>query len=98
MSELFILLHFVRTYIDDLLVITKQSFDNHLEKLELVLKLIQKAGLKINAEKSEFCMEEVEYLGFMINRQVIRSIQKKVDAILKISLPKSASNYVGLLA
>jgi hypothetical protein len=38
MSELMEGLDFIQTYIDDLLVITKESFDDHLEKLDLVLQ------------------------------------------------------------
>jgi Reverse transcriptase (RNA-dependent DNA polymerase) len=38
MSKLMEGLDFVRTYIDDLLIITKESFDDHLEKLDLVLQ------------------------------------------------------------
>ena len=47
-------LEFVRAYIDDLLVITKGDWDDHLDKLEEVLKCLQKAGLKVNAKKSFF--------------------------------------------
>jgi uncharacterized protein (DUF3820 family) len=38
MSKLMEGLDFVQTYIDALLVITKESFDDHLEKLDLVLQ------------------------------------------------------------
>jgi len=43
MSELMDGLAFVRTYIDDLLCLTKGTFSDHLEKLELVLQRLQKA-------------------------------------------------------
>src|SRR5210317_690650 len=54
MSELMADLGFVRTYIDDLLVITSSSFEDHLEKLEQTLTRLQKAGLKVNISKSKF--------------------------------------------
>ena len=41
-------LEYVRAYIDDLLVITNGSFDNHLDKLKIVLSKLRKAGLKVN--------------------------------------------------
>ena len=41
MSNLFSDLEYVRTYIDDLLVITKGSLDDHLEKLEIVLNKLR---------------------------------------------------------
>ena len=46
MSNIFADMDFVREYIDDLLITTCTSFQDHLEKLELVLKKLQKAGLK----------------------------------------------------
>ena len=54
MSTLMQDLEFVRAYIDDLLVITKGSLDDHLEKLDEVLARLREAGLKVNAKKSFF--------------------------------------------
>jgi hypothetical protein len=51
----------VRAYIDDLLVITNGSFEEHLAKLDVVLGRLRRAGLKVNAEKSKFCTGELEY-------------------------------------
>ena len=45
---------YVRTYIDDLLVINNGDWNNHLNSLEAVLKRLQEAGLKVNAKKSFF--------------------------------------------
>ena len=63
MSELFDGLEFVRTYIDDLLCLTKGTFEEHLEKLKRILARLQRAGLKVNANKSFFARSELEYLG-----------------------------------
>ena len=51
MNNLFDGLDYVRAYIDDLLVLTKGDFDDHLSKLERVFTRLQKAGLKVNAKK-----------------------------------------------
>jgi hypothetical protein len=50
MSELMETLEYVRAYLDDLLCISKLSLEDHLEKLEEVLRQICDAGLKVNAE------------------------------------------------
>jgi methanogenic corrinoid protein MtbC1 len=63
MSDLMQHLDFVRAYLDDLLVISSATLDDHLEKMEVVLKLLSDKGLRVNAEKSTFCAEEIEYLG-----------------------------------
>jgi hypothetical protein len=49
MSELMVALEFVRTYLDDLLCITKASLDDYLDHLRLVLTRLREEGLKINA-------------------------------------------------
>jgi len=68
MSEVMVTLDFVRTYLDDLLCITKTSLDDHLDHLRLVLTRLREAGLKINAPKSKFCAEETEYLAYILTR------------------------------
>ncbi len=63
MSELMESLEYVRAYLDDLLFISKLSLEDHLEKLEEVLRRLCDAGLKVNAAKLTFCALEIEYLG-----------------------------------
>jgi hypothetical protein len=59
-------LEYVRAYIDNLLVITKSSHDDHLGKVEHVFIQLHNARLKINAAKSFFCAQETEYLGYIL--------------------------------
>ncbi len=40
---------------DDLLIITREMLDEHLQKMETVLTRLRDAGLKVNAAKSSFC-------------------------------------------
>ena len=46
MSELMAALEFVRTYLDDLLIISKARLSDHLEKLRMVFTKLQGAPLK----------------------------------------------------
>ena len=64
MSKLMVGLEFARAYLDDLLLITKSDFDEHLDQLEQALTRLSAAGLKINASKSSFCQTELEYLVY----------------------------------
>ncbi len=89
MGNLMAALEYVRAYIDDLLVITKSSHDDHLGKLEQVFIRLCDAWLKINAAKSFFCAQEMEYLGYILTRSGIKPQPKKVQAILALNLPKS---------
>jgi hypothetical protein len=44
----------VRAYIDDVLILSKDSFEGHLNQVRIVLSRMAKAGLRINAKKSNF--------------------------------------------
>jgi hypothetical protein len=48
MLELMESLEFERVYLDNLLCISKLSLEDHLEKLEVVLRQLCNAGLKVN--------------------------------------------------
>jgi hypothetical protein len=61
-------LEYMRAYIDNLLVTTKSSHDDHLDKLEQVFIQLHDAGLKVNAAKLFFCVQETEYLGYILTR------------------------------
>ena len=59
-------LEFVWTCINDPLVLTKGTFDDHLGKLEWVLCQLRKAGLKVNGNEAFFAKTELECLGHWI--------------------------------
>ena len=50
---------FIRAYINELLIITKRDWSNHLEKLELTLQKIKDNRLKCNTNKSFFGQTEI---------------------------------------
>ncbi len=100
MSELMDGLEFVRTYIDDLLCLTKGSFEDHLTKLEQVFIRLSQAGLKINANKSFFARPELEYLGYWITREGIQPMKSKVEAIMRLAPPKNRKelrSFIGIV-
>ena len=62
MSKRMRTLEHVCIYIDDLLVITMSTYDNHLDKVDAVLNLLQLAKLRVNVKKSHFALYKIEYL------------------------------------
>ena len=66
------------------LVISNSTFDDHLCQLGTVLQRLCRAGLKINAEKSSFFSPEIEYLGFLLIKERIKLVQKKIQAVLDL--------------
>jgi hypothetical protein len=84
---------YVKTYLDDLLILTNSSFKHHPLKLEMVLARLSIAGMRVNISKSKFFAEQIKYLrqGYWITRQGIQPIRNKVEmnAILNIKAPKT---------
>jgi hypothetical protein len=68
MSTLMQDLEYIRTYINDILCLTKGTWEDHLEKLDKVFAKLLVAGLKVNANKSSFGVMALEYLGYWITR------------------------------
>ena len=64
MSKLTQDMEYVKTYLDDLLILANKTFKDHLLKLELVLERPSTVGMRVNASKSKFFAEEIEYLGY----------------------------------
>jgi hypothetical protein len=91
MSKLVQDMEYVKTHLDDLLILTNSSFKDHLLKLEMVLARLSTAGMRLNISKSKFFAEQIEYLGYWITRQGIQPIRNKVEmkAILTIKAPKT---------
>ena len=89
MSELMCTLRFVRTYLDDLLILGTGDIEDHLRQLEMVFQKLDRSGLKIHAEKSKFCGDQVGYLGYDITRNGLKPQIKKIQAIKSLGVPKN---------
>ena len=99
-NDLFYGFEHIQANLDDVLLTTKDTWDNHLEELERVLLRIAEAGLKVNADKSFFGRFECEYLGYWVTRDGIRPLAKKVEAVANLAPPKSVKQvrrFVGLV-
>jgi hypothetical protein len=100
MSGLMHDLEFVRVYLDDILCISKDSFDDHLTKLGRIFQRLRSAGLKVNAKKCHWAQDSIEYLGYLITREGISPMPKKIEAIHKIKAPttrKQLRSFIGMV-
>jgi hypothetical protein len=78
-------------------MVLKNSFLDHLFKLDEVLRRIRQAGLKINAKKSFFARSELEYQGCWVTRKGIQPMPKKVDAMMRLEEPKTRKQLRGFI-
>jgi Reverse transcriptase (RNA-dependent DNA polymerase) len=82
-------MEYVKTYLDDLLILSNDNFKEHQLKIEMVLLRLSTAGMRFNASKSKFFAEQIEYLGYWISRQGIQPLYSKVESILNIKALKT---------
>ena len=81
----------VKTYIDDILVLGKDTFEKHIEQLRIIFGRLRAAGLKVNAPKCSFGLKEIPYLGYLITREGIKPDAKKVQGIMDLGQPSSTT-------
>ncbi|KAM4064086.1 reverse transcriptase (RNA-dependent DNA polymerase) [Hirsutella rhossiliensis] len=58
---------FVTAYLDDVLIYSSGSKADHEAKVRKVLQALADAGLHLDPAKCEFSVQEVKYLGFIVN-------------------------------
>jgi hypothetical protein len=63
MSKLVQEVEYVKTCLDDLLMLTYRRFKDHLIKLKVVLARLSTSGMTVNISKSNFFAEQIEYLA-----------------------------------
>ena len=82
---------FLVIYLDDLLFFS-QSFERHLEHLEIGLRKLQVAGFKAKLSKCQFFCKELSYLGHRISCKGIEADADKIKAISELPEPSSFSS------
>ena len=72
MEDLMMGIEYVCPYLDDLLVLSKVTLEDHLRKLDSVFYRLRSANLRVHVQKSKFCRNEIEYLGYLITQDGIK--------------------------
>ena len=68
-------------YIDDILIVTKGTKQQHMNKVREVLKILDDANLQLKAEKCVVAQESIEWLGFKLTRTGISPVNAKSQGI-----------------
>ena len=90
-------MEYVRAYIDDLLILSSSTFEDHLDKLGQVLQRLQEKGLCINAPKSTFATEEIEYVGYTLTCDGIKPQTEKLSANIALQPPSNVKQLCRVL-
>ena len=100
MCQLFEDLENVRAFMDDLLVVSRGTYEEHLEELEIVMERLANAGLKCKIDKCLFCEPEIEYLGYIITKEGVKPQPKKVQDGIDIQRPTTKTevhHFLGIV-
>ena len=84
---------------DDVLISGK-SPDELIDRLKEVLAMLQESGLRLNKEKCQWMLTEINYLGVRICAEGILPNEEKIRGILKITKPTNVTelkSYLGML-
>ncbi|KAJ1196326.1 hypothetical protein NDU88_000197 [Pleurodeles waltl] len=83
----------VRVYQDDVLIVGSNEKEQD-DRLRAVLSMLRDVGLALKAEKYKFNVEEIEYLGHVVNGT---GIQPKAELVNMINRLKTSQSKEELL-
>lgn len=90
---------FCSAYMDDVLIYTDGTQEDHWNQVHQVLQRLEKAGLKLDLTKCEFAEKQTKYLGFIIKLgEGISMDPEKVEAIKAWEPPtsvKGVRSFIG---
>lgn len=87
----------VFVYLDDT-ILFDQTKEEHIRSIENVFKRLEENGLTLYLKKCRFRLEEIDYLGYRVNRECITSLPRKLEAIANYpppTKPKQLSGFLG---
>uniref|UniRef100_A0AAF5DFL6 RNA-directed DNA polymerase n=1 Tax=Strongyloides stercoralis TaxID=6248 RepID=A0AAF5DFL6_STRER len=82
----------VKFYYDDGFKGTSGSLEDHVKSVELILRHLHKANLKINLDKSILCAESLEVLGHSISRMGTSPSERAVKIMKSYKKPVSVES------
>ena len=90
--------HFVVVFVDDILIYSKGRFE-HEQHLQLALQVLRDNQLYAKMEKCDFWLQEIQFLGHMVSKEVISVDPAKVEVVMRWERPKSVfeiHSFLGL--
>ena len=86
----------VLVYIDDIIIYSK-TFEQHLKDVEEVFEKIRKAMLKLKLEKCDFMKREVNFLGFVVGKDGVKTNEDKIKKVKEFPRPTTIGELKGFL-
>ena len=82
---------FTNCYIDDILIASKGSLNEHKAIITKILNILDSKNMAVKWEKCAFFQKEIEWLGFKISNSGVKPLVGKSDSIKNLPNPKNIS-------
>ena len=79
------------------ILVASPTAAEHKEDVKHVMEVLEQHGLVINRKKCQFQKSEVEFLGHLVDKNGIRPLPAKVEAITKYPRPTTCSQLLSFL-
>lgn len=99
MNEIFEEEDYVKVYIDDILIHSKNK-EEHENQVKKVLKKLHSKGISINFEKSIFQQKQIKFLGHYVDEEGIKpdiSVLTKAIENFRLNTKKDAMKIAGVI-
>jgi hypothetical protein len=86
-------------YMDDIIIFSDHSYEDHIVALEAVFALLLKNGVKLKLKKCEFFQEEISFLGHRLTQNGLAPDLDKVKALVDMPYPQdlpSLRRFLGM--
>lgn len=83
-------------YLDDLIIFSR-TFEEHLERLEVVFSRLRKHDLKLKPQKCSLLRKEVQYLGHVVSAEGIHTDPEKIGRVRDWKRPSSVKEVLGFI-
>ena len=82
---------FTNCYIDDILVASRGSLEEHKSIVYKILSILDQKNMAVKWGKCAFFKSDIEWLGFKISGDGVRPLVDKANAIKNLPTPKNIS-------
>ena len=74
-------------YLDDIIIFSSGSVEDHLAKLEKVFERLHQWGWKLKPKKCHLLQRRIKYLGHVVSENGVEADPEKIEAVRKWPLP-----------
>ena len=86
--------HQTAAWLDDIIVVTRGTKEQHTQKLESVPSKLENDGYRASKKKSKFYQKKTVWLGHTISQDGIRRNKEKTEAINNTNTPTNTKTLI----